>query len=111
MQAFPTLDELLLNPVTAAAAVVIVVNVISYALGTKPSWLAVAVGLIYMVGGYITTGRTAPDQLFTAIVFAFLAVAPLAHIDGAVLSKLFGQEKADLRFAGERDRSFFQKWI
>ena len=41
MQAFPSLDELLLNPVIAAAVVVAGVNVISYALGVKPNWLAV----------------------------------------------------------------------
>ena len=45
MQAFPGLDELLLNPVVAAAVVVALVNVISYAIGIKPNWLAVAVSL------------------------------------------------------------------
>ena len=90
MEAFPSLDELLLNPVVAAAAVVAAVNVISYAVGgVKPTWLALTVALAYMVGGYLVTGRTAPDQLFLAAVYALLIVAPLAHVDGAVLHQLF----------------------
>jgi hypothetical protein len=115
MEAFPSLDELLLNPVVAAAAVVAAVNVISYAAGgVKPTWLAVVtVSLAYMVGGYLVTGRSAPDQLFLAVVYALLIVAPLAHVDGAVLHRLFGNPVArQLRIVGEPGpRSLFQEWL
>ena len=107
----PPIDELLLNPVLAAAVVVVLVNVISYALGIKPNWLAIVVGLVYMIGGYLVTGRTAPDQLFLATVYALLIVAPLAHVDGATLAKLFGSTKEEMRIVGESDRSFFQTWL
>jgi hypothetical protein len=114
MQTFPNLDELLLNPVVAAAAVVAAVNVLSYAAGgVKPTWLAVVTALGYMVGGYLVTGRTAPDQLFLAIVYALLIVAPLAHVDGAVLHRLFGRPaNPQLRIVGEPGpRSLFQEWL
>lgn len=110
----PPIDDLLLNPASAAAVVVVLVNVISYAAGVKPNWLAVVVGLAYMIGGYIATGRTAPDQLFLATVYALLIVAPLAHVDSAVLSRLFGAEssKQTMRVVGETDRSsFWQNWL
>ena len=107
----PPIDELLLNPALAAAVVVILVNVISYAIGVKPNWLAIVVGLVYMVGGYIVTGRTTPDQLFTATVYALLIVAPLAHVDSAVLDRLFGSNKTEMRIVGENDRSFFKSWF
>ena len=114
MEVFPSLDELLLNPVVAAAAVVAAVNVISYAAGgIKPTWLAVVTSLAYMVGGYLVTGRTAPDQLFLAVVYARLLVAPLAHVDGAVMHRLFGNPVArQLRIIGEpRPRSLFPEWL
>ncbi len=114
MQTFPSLDELLLNPVVAAAAVVAAVNVISYAAGgVKPTWLAVVTALGYMVGGYLVTGRTAPDDLFLAVVYALLIVAPLAHVDGAVLHRLFGNPVArQLRIVGEPGpRSLFPEWL
>lgn len=114
MEAFPSLDELLLNPVVAAAVVVAAVNVISYAAGgVKPTWLAVVTSLAYMIGGYLVTGRTAPDQLFLAVVYAFLIVAPLAHVDGAVLHRLFGNPVArQLRIIGEPGpRSLFPEWL
>ena len=72
---FPAIDELLLNPVVAAAVIVIAVNVISYALSFKPTWLAIAVALAYMVGGYLATGRTTPEELFLAVVYALLIIA------------------------------------
>ena len=111
--AFPAIDELLLNPVVAAAVIVIAVNVISYALSFKPTWLAIAVSLAYMVGGYLVTGRTAPDDLFLAVVYALLIVAPLAHVDGAVLHRLFGNPVArQLRIVGEPGpRSLFPEWL
>ena len=114
MQTFPSLDELLLNPVVAAAAVVAAVNVISYAAGgIKPTWLSVVTSLGYMVGGYLVTGRTAPDDLFLAVVYALLIVAPLAHVDGAVLHRLFGRPaNPQLRIVGEQERrSLFQEWL
>jgi hypothetical protein len=114
MEAFPSLDELLLNPVVAAAAVVAAVNVISYAAGgVKPTWLALTVALAYMVGGYLVTGRTAPDQLFLAVVYALLIVAPLAHVDGAVLHRLFGRPaNPQLRIVGEQERrSLVPEWL
>jgi hypothetical protein len=114
MEAFPSLDELLLNPVVAAAAVVAAVNVVSYAAGgVKPSWLALTVALAYMVGGYLATGRTAPDQLFLAVVYALLIVAPLAHVDGAVLHRLFGRPaNPQLRIVREREpRSLVPEWL
>lgn len=110
----PPIDELLLNPASAAAVVVVLVNVISYAANVKPNWLAVVVGLVYMIGGYIATGRTAPDQLFLATVYALLIVAPLAHVDSAVLSRLFGagNSKQTMRTIGKIDRtSFWQNWL
>ena len=114
MQTFPNLDELMLNPVVAAAAVVAIVNVLSYAAGgVKPTWLAVVTSLAYMVGGYLVTGRTAPDQLFLAVVYAFLIVAPLAHVDGAVLHRLFGRPaNPQLRIVGEQERrSLVPEWL
>ena len=114
MEAFPNLDELLLNPAVAAAAVVAAVNVFSYAAGgVKPTWLALTVALAYMVGGYLVTGRTAPDDLFLAVVYALLIVAPLAHVDGAVLHRLFGNPMTrQLRIIGEPGpRSLFQEWL
>lgn len=113
MQTFPSLEELLLNPAVAAAAVVAIVNVISYAMGgMKPAWLAVVVSLAFMVGGYLVAGRSTPEQLFLAAVYALLIVAPLAHVDGAVLHRLFGNATdPKLRVAGERDHSFFQEWL
>jgi hypothetical protein len=114
MEAFPSLDELLLNPVVAAAAVVAAVNVISYAAGgVKHSWLALTVAITYMVGGYLVTGRTTPDELFLAVVYALLIVAPLAHVDGAVLHRLFGNPAArQLRIIGEAEpRSLFPQWL
>ena len=109
MQAFPSLDELLLNPVVAAAVVVAIVNVVSYAAGVKPNWLAVAVSLAYMVGGYFVTGRRAPDELFLAVVYGMLIVAPLAHVDGAVLSRLFGGGGSiGMRLVGESRPQFFK---
>ena len=113
MEAFPSLDELLLNPVVASAALVAVVNVFSYAAGgVKPTWLAVVTSLAYMVGGYLVTGRTAPDQLFLAVVYALLLVAPLAHVDGAVLHRLFGGGgSAGMRLVGEGRPQFFQEWL
>ena len=111
MQVFPSLDELLLNPVVAAAAVVAIVNVIAYAAGVKPNWLAVAVSLAYMATGYLVTGRRAPDQLFVAVVYAFLIVAPLAHVDGAVLSRLFGAPAGGVRSGGRSSPGFFRPWL
>lgn len=112
MQAFPDLDELLLNPVVAAAVVVAIVNVVSYAAGVKPNWLAVAVSLAYMVGGYFVTGRRSPDELFLAMVYGLLIVAPLAHVDGSVLSRLFsGGGDKGMRLVGESRPQFFQKWL
>ncbi|MBE2234705.1 MAG: hypothetical protein IAE85_14525 [Anaerolinea sp.] len=114
MQTFPSLDELLLNPAVAAAAVVAAVNVLSYAAGgVKPTWLALTVALGYMVGGYLVTGRTAPDQLFLAVVYALLIVAPLAHVDGAVLHRLFGRPaNPQLRIVGEQERrSLVPEWL
>jgi hypothetical protein len=88
---FPNLDELLLNPAVASAVVVAIVTVISQATGgIKPTWLSLVVALVYMVGGYLVTGRTAPEQLFLAAIYALLLVAPLSHVDGAVLNRLFG---------------------
>ena len=108
----PPIDELLLNPASAAAVVVILVNVISYALGAKPNWLAVVVGLVYMVGGYLVTGRRAPDELFLAVVYGLLIVAPLAHLDGAMLSRLFGGGgDKSIRLVGEGRPQFWQKWL
>ena len=114
MEAFPNLDELLLNPVVAAAAVVAAVNVVSYAAGgVKPTWLALTVALGYMVGGYLVTGRTAPDDLFLAVVYALLIVAPLAHVDGSVLHRLFGRRaNPQLRIVGEQERrSLVPEWL
>lgn len=111
MEAFPSLDELLMNPVVAAAVIVVAVNAISYALGVKPNWLSFIVALTYMVGGYVVTGRTAPDQLFLAVIYALLVVAPLAHVDGATLAKLFASTKTEMRTIGEHDRKFFQSWL
>ena len=109
MQAFPSLDELVLNPAVAAAAVVAVVNVISYAAGVKPNWLAVAVSLAYMVGGYLVTGRTTPDELFLAVVYALLIVAPLAHVDGSVLTRLFGARSRGARAVDKGRPRFLQE--
>jgi hypothetical protein len=114
MEAFPSLDELLLNPVVAAAAGVAAVNVISYAAGgVKPTWLAVVTSLGYMVGGYLVTDRTAPDQLFLAVVYALFIVAPLAHVDGAIIHQLFGRSASpQLRIVGERARrSRVPEWL
>jgi hypothetical protein len=113
MQTFPSLEELLLNPAVAAAAVVAVTNVLSYATGDRPTWLALVTSLAYMVGGYLVTGRTAPDQLFLAAVYALLIVAPLAHVDGAVLHRLFGRPaNGQLRIVGEREpRSLVPEWL
>jgi hypothetical protein len=79
----------------------------------KPTWLAVVTSLAYMVGGYLVTGRTAPEQLFLAVIYAFLIVAPLAHVDGAVLHRLFGGSgRPRLSVVGEREpRSLFQEWL
>jgi hypothetical protein len=107
---FPSISELLLNPLVAAAAVALIVNVISYAMGGEnPSWLAVGVGLAYMLGGYIVTGRTTPDQLFTAVIYAFIAVAPLAHVDGAVLERLFGRYA--IRTVSGNTKTLFPRWL
>jgi hypothetical protein len=112
MQAFPSLDELLLNPVVGAAVVVAGVNVVSYAIGVKPNWLAVVVSLGYMVGGYLVTGRRAPDELFLAVVYGLLIVAPLAHVDGAVLSRLFGGGgDKGMRLVGESRPQFWREWM
>jgi hypothetical protein len=94
--------------------VVAALNVLNYAAGRiKPTWLALTVALAYMVGGYLVTGRTAPDQLFLAAVYALLIVAPLAHVDGAVLHRLFGNPMArQLRIVGEPGpRSLFPEWL
>ena len=110
--AFPAIDELLLNPVVAAAVIVIAVNVISYALSFKPTWLAIAVALAYMVGGYLVTGRTTAEELFLAVVYALLIISPLAHVDGAVLNKLFGNGgRPAMRIVGDEHRMFFQPWL
>ncbi|MEI2690134.1 MAG: hypothetical protein V9H69_10685, partial [Anaerolineae bacterium] len=34
------------------------------------------------------TGRSAPDHLFLAVVYALLIAAPLAHVNGAALHRL-----------------------
>ena len=103
---------LLVNPVMAATVVVAIVNVICYAAGVKPNWLAVAVSLAYMVRGYFVTGRRAPDELFLAVVYGLLIVAPLAHVDGAVLSRLFsGGGRPGMRLVGEDRPQFWQKWL
>jgi hypothetical protein len=111
MEMLPHLDELLLNP--AAAAVEAIANILSYATGDRPTWLALATSLAYMIGGYLVTGRTSPDQLFLAVVYALLIVAPLAHVDGAVLHRLFGNPMArQLRIVGEPGpRSLFPEWL
>jgi fucose permease len=111
----PSIDELLLNPVVAAAAVTVITNVITSAListgDTKevPTWLAVVVSLTYMLVGYIVSGRTAPDELFLAVVYAFLAVATLAHVDGAILNKVFG--RYGLRTSSGRISEMFPRWL
>lgn len=110
--AFPPIDELLLNPVVAAAVVVVAVNVISYALSFKPTWLALAIALVYMVGGYLVTGRTTPEALFLAVVYALLIIAPLAHVDGAMLNKIFASDsRPTMRIVGKERRTFFQPWL
>lgn len=50
-----------------------------------------------MAIGYVVTGRRAADQLFVDVVYAFLIVAPLAHVDGAVLSRLFSAPAGGIR--------------
>lgn len=107
---FPDIATLLLNPLVASAAVALIVNVISFTMnGKNPSWLAIVVGLAYMIGGYLVTGRTTPDQLFLAVVYALIAVAPLAHVDGAVLEKLFGRYA--IQTAAGETKVFFQRWL
>jgi hypothetical protein len=107
---FPSISELLVNPLVAAAAVALIVNVISYAAGGKnPSWLAIGVGLAFMIGGYVVTGRTTPDELFTAVIYAFIAVAPLAHVDGAVLERLFGRYA--IRTVDGDTKTLFPRWL
>lgn len=107
---FPSISELLLNPLVAAAAVALIVNVISYAMGGEnPSWLAVGVGLAYMLGGYIVTGRTTPDELFLAVIYGMIAVAPLAHVDGAVLNKLFG--RYGIQTTRGTTKELFPRWL
>jgi len=107
---FPSISELLLNPLVAAAAVALIVNVISFSVGGKnPSWLAIGVGLVYMIGGYVVTGRTAPDELFLAVIYAMIAVAPLAHVDGAVLERLFGRYA--IRTVGGDTKTLFPRWL
>ena len=70
------------------------------------------VSLAYMVGGYFVTGRRAPDELFLAVVYGLLIVAPLAHVDGAVLSRLFGGGgDKGMRLVGEDRPQFFKKWL
>ena len=65
-----------------------------------------------MVGGYFVTGRRAPDELFLAVVYGLLIVAPLAHVDGAVLSRLFGGGGyKGKRLVGEGRPPFWQKWL
>ena len=46
-------------------------------------------------------------------MYAVLIVAPLAHVDGAVLHQLFGNPMArQLRIVGEREpRSLFPEWL
>ncbi len=57
--------------------------------------------------------RSAPDQLFLAAVYALLIVAPLAHMDGAIIHRLFGNPMArQLRIVGEREpSSLFPEWL
>jgi hypothetical protein len=47
------------------------------------------------------------------VVYALLIVAPLAHVDGAVLHRLFGNPVArQLRIVGEPGpRSLFPEWL
>ena len=107
---FPSISDLLVNPLVAAAAVALIVNVISYTLGGKnPYWQGIGVGLVYMIGGYVVTGRTTPDELFLAVIYAMIAVAPLAHVDGAVLERLFGRYA--IRTVGGDTKTLFPRWL
>ena len=116
MTEFPSMQDLLTNPVIAAAVIVIIVNALAAAFGKKPTWMALLVSVLYMVVGYVVTGRTTPDQLFVALVYAVLIVTPLAHVDASVLAQLFnGGIKSGSRSTRSvdniYDRSFFQPWM
>lgn len=109
METFPSLSELLVNPVVASAVVVIIVNVLQYAFKLNANWLAILVGVLYMIGGYIVTGKTAPEQLFVALIYAFLIVAPLSHVDANLLNKLFGKDK--LTTTAVSSPQLFPRWF
>ncbi|MEI2691795.1 MAG: hypothetical protein V9H69_19675 [Anaerolineae bacterium] len=115
MEAFPSLDELLLNPVVAAAAVVAAVNVVSYAAGgVKPTWLALTVALGYMVGGYLVTGRTAPDQLFLAVGVRAAdrrAAGPRGRRGAAPAVRPPGQPRNCALSANRNGVAWFQEWL
>lgn len=111
MQTFPNLNDLLLTLAGASVAVTVITNGISYATGYKPNWLSLVVAVIFMVIGYIVIGKTTPAELFAAVVYAFIVVTPLAHLDGAMFSKLMTPSKETMRVVGERDQGFWQKWI
>ena len=64
----------LLNPLVAAAVVVVIVNVVSYARDAKPNLLIVEVALASTVGGYSVTGRRMSDELFLIVVYGLLVV-------------------------------------
>lgn len=113
METFPILTNLLTDPMVASAMVVIIVNVISYATGWGPKWLGLVVGLMYMVLGYLVTGQTSPEQLFMAVLYSFLIVAPLSAVDGTLLNRLFGRPtpRAYPGTANGVPRQFWQPWI
>lgn len=106
----PSLDELVTNPVVAAAVVVMIVNAIVYFTRFQPTWLALVVSEAYMLLGYIATGRTQPDQLFLAVIYGFLLVVPLAHVDANVLARLFRPTPRQWRIAGSVP-DFFLEWF
>ena len=66
----------LLNPLVAAAIVVVIVNVVSYARDAKPNLLIVEVALASTVGGYSVTGRRMSDELFLIVVYGLLDRSP-----------------------------------
>lgn len=98
------------NPVVAAPVVVVIVNVIVHATRARPTWLALAVSEVYMLLGYLASGRTQPNQLFLAAVYGVLLVAPLAHVDATVLARLFSRSPRVWNIAGER-QGFFLEWL
>jgi len=89
MNEFVSLTDLLTNPAVAIAVTTVVAAGLNYAFGVRPQWLALAVAMALMVGGYLVQVAQYDNmvlnwaQLFMQVVYGFAVFFSAAGLSAA----------------------------